>query len=134
MTQRNTIIFVCEHGVAKSIIAATYFNQLAHKRGLKLNAIARGTHPDGELSAATVNGLAGDGLESGESCPQHLTREDMLSAQRMISFCDMPSEFIEAPAVEQWRDVPPVSQDYEKARDVILEHLHDLLNRLRSPR
>jgi protein-tyrosine-phosphatase len=134
MTQRNTIIFVCEHGAAKSIIAATYFNHLANKRGLNLNAIARGTHPDDELSAATVNGLAGDGLAPGESRPQHLTREDMLSALRMVSFCDLPSKFVEAPAVEEWKDVPLVSQDYEKARDVILEHMHDLLNRLRSPR
>jgi arsenate reductase len=134
MTQRNTIIFVCEHGAAKSIIAATYFNQLANKSGLNLNAIARGTHPDDELSAATVDGLAGEGLAPAESRPQHLTREDMLSAQRMISFCDMPSEFVEASAVEQWKDIPPVSQDYEQARGVILEHLHDLLNRLRSPR
>jgi arsenate reductase len=134
VTKRNTIIFVCEHGAAKSIIAATYFNQLANKSGLSLNAIARGTQPDDELSAATVNGLARDGLTPGESRPQHLTQEDVLSAQQMISFCDVPSELVEAPAVEQWRNVPPVSQDYEKARDVILEHLHDLLNRLRSPR
>lgn len=134
MTARNTIIFVCEHGAAKSIIAATYFNQLANVRGLHLNAIARGTHPDGELSAAAVNGLAGDGLEPCESRPQDLTGADILSARRMISFCDMPSEFAQATTVEQWKDVPPVSQDYEKARDVILEHLHDLLRRLRSPR
>jgi hypothetical protein len=107
---------------------------LANKRGLNLNAIARGTHPDDELSAATVNGLAGDGLAPGESRPQHITREDILAAQRIVSFCDVPSEFVGAAAVEQWKDVPPVSQDYETARDVILEHLHDLLNRLRSSR
>jgi arsenate reductase len=132
MAQHNTIIFVCEHGAAKSIIAAAYFNRLANERGLNFNAIARGTHPDDELSAATVNGLARDGLAPGESRPQHLTQEDVLSAQQMISFCDLPSEFVEAPAVEQWKDIPPVSQDYEKARDVILEHLQALLNRLRS--
>ncbi len=50
MTQTPIIVFVCEHGAAKSVIAATYFNKLANEKGLNLKAIARGTHPDQELS------------------------------------------------------------------------------------
>lgn len=134
MTTRNTILFVCEHGAAKSIMAAAYFNQLANGHRLHLNAIARGAHPDGELSAATVNGLAWDGLEPGESHLQDLTREELLFAPRMISFFDVPSEFAQATTVEQWKDIPPVSQEYDKARDIILEHLPALPNKLRSPR
>ena len=29
------VIFVCEHGAAKSLIAAAYFNKLAAERGMK---------------------------------------------------------------------------------------------------
>jgi protein-tyrosine-phosphatase len=45
-TDDKTIIFVCEHGAAKSVIAAAYFNRFAEQRGLNLRAAARGTNPD----------------------------------------------------------------------------------------
>lgn len=132
MSQQRTIIFVCEHGAAKSIVAAAYFNQLASPSGLKWKAIARGTNPDNELSELAVRGLATDGLTPSESRPQELSLEDVHSARRIVSFCELPLEYGKVTVVEQWNDVPPVSQDYDKARDVILEHLPDLLNRIRS--
>jgi hypothetical protein len=36
------IVFVCEHGAAKSVIAATLFNKLAAEHGLRERAIYRG--------------------------------------------------------------------------------------------
>ena len=132
MSQQRTIIFVCEHGAAKSIVAAAYFNQLASTSGLKWKAIARGTNPDNELSELVVRGLATDELTPSESRPQELSMEDVHSAQRIVSFCELPLEYGQVTVVEQWNDVPPVSQDYDKARDAILENIHDLLNRIRS--
>ena len=132
MSQQSTIIFVCEHGAAKSIVAAAYFNQLASTSGLKWKAIARGTNPDNELSELAVRGLATDELTPSESRPQELSMEDVHSAQRIVSFCELPLEYGQVTVVEQWNDVPPVSQDYDKARDAILENIHDLLNRIRS--
>ena len=35
MAQDPLIIFVCEHGAAKSIIAAAYFNKYARERNLR---------------------------------------------------------------------------------------------------
>lgn len=134
MYEEPTVLFVCEHGAAKSIIAATYFNQLAHESGLNLQAKARGTNPDTELSEQTVQGLAKDGLIPIEPAPQGLSTNDVQSAQRIVSFCELPAEYGEAAISERWDDIPPVSQDYDKARDVILEHLRDLLNRIRSSR
>ena len=32
------VVFVCEHGAAKSLIAAAYFNKLAGERGLSARA------------------------------------------------------------------------------------------------
>ena len=62
MSQNPVIIFVCEHGAAKSIIAATYFNKLAREKGLDVSAVARGTHPDAELSQKAIEGLHEDKL------------------------------------------------------------------------
>jgi arsenate reductase len=130
MFQTPVIIFVCEHGAAKSIIAAAYFNRLAREENLSLRAIARGTHPDAELSPKAVAGLQEDGLTSTESIPAKLTREDIEYAQQIISFCDLPEEYRQKSAVEQWPDIPPVSEDYERSRDAIVEHLQKLISTL----
>jgi protein-tyrosine-phosphatase len=45
----QTILFVCEHGSAKSVIAAAHFNQLAEQRRLPYHAVARGINPGREI-------------------------------------------------------------------------------------
>jgi protein-tyrosine-phosphatase len=127
--QKSIVVFVCEHGAAKSIVAAAYFNKLASEMGSGLRAIARGTNPDEELSSQTLTGLAQDGLRPTESTPQKLTEEDIQNAEQVITFCDLPVEYHQKAVVEQWEGIPPVSEDYEKARDVIIERIHELLSR-----
>lgn len=121
-----TILFICEHGAAKSVIAAAYFNKLSIEKKLNLRAIARGTNPDAELSPNTVAGLQADGLPPTESIPQKLSLADVESADRVVTFCELPEEY-RSEAVEQWDGVPPVSEDYEKARDAIIERIHRLI-------
>src|SRR6185503_4073845 len=128
MKQNSTIIFVCEHGAAKSIIAAAYFNKLAQEKKLKSHAIARGIHPDSELSPKAITGLCDDGLTPTELVPQKLSLEDVESAQRIITFCELPAEYQQKANVEHWNGVPPVSEDYQKARDAIVERINRFLN------
>ena len=128
MEQNPLLIFVCEHGAAKSIIAAAYFNKLAEARNLSLRAIARGTNPDSELSPKTVAGLQSDGLSPTESAPQRLTLAEVESAKRIISFCELSQEYQNKATIELWNDIPPVSENYKNARDAIIEHLNQLLN------
>ena len=40
------ILFVCERGSVKSLMATSYFNQLAAQRGLPWRAVSRGVAPD----------------------------------------------------------------------------------------
>ena len=124
------IVFVCEHGAAKSIIAATYFNKMAREKNLSLTAIARGTHPDAELSPKTVAGLGEDGLTPTESIPTKLSLADVESVQRIVSFCELPEEYYQKAIVEQWDGVPAVSEEYEKARAAIVERLQKLMSDL----
>jgi arsenate reductase (thioredoxin) len=130
MPQPPLIIFVCEHGAAKSILAATYFNQLARERNLSFRAVARGTHPQEAYSSSTVAGLQEDGLTANESVPQKLSLEEIEVAQQIIAFCELPIEFQQKGKIEQWNDIPPVSQNYEKAREAIVEHLRHLVDSL----
>ena len=130
MNQNPTIVFVCEHGAAKSIIAATYFNKLAGEKNLGMRAIARGTHPDEELSPKTIVGLSKDGLIPTESVPQQLSLHDIESAQMIVSFCELPEAYQNKIKVERWDDIPPVSENYEKSRDAIITRLNQLMNSL----
>lgn len=133
MNQNSMIVFVCEHGAAKSFIAAAYFNKLAREANLNLRAIARGTHPDAELSSKTMAGLGQDGLTPTELIPTELTWEDIESAERIVSFCDLPEEYHQKAIVEQWDDIPPVNEDYQKARDAIVSRLQKPIETFTCP-
>jgi arsenate reductase len=132
MNQNPIVVFVCEHGAAKSIVAAAYFNRLASEMGLDLQAVARGTSPNHELSPQTLKGLSEDGLSPTESVPQKLTEIDIQTSQLVITFCELPTEDQGQVIVEHWDDIPPVSENYEKARERILERLNHLLSQLKS--
>jgi len=123
------ILFVCEHGAAKSIIAAAYFNQLAEARNLSVRAFARGTDPDDALSENAVYGLAQDGLTPTESMPKKLLEEEAASAERIVTFCDLPPGLRTDAAIEKWDGVPAVSDDYMTARDAILQKLDTFMER-----
>jgi arsenate reductase (thioredoxin) len=127
MDQKALVVFVCEHGAAKSILAAAYFNKLAAEASLSAHAIARGTNPDQELSPKTVEGLRCDGLTSAESTPQKLTLAEIESAAQIISFCELPAEFQNKNNIIQWSDVPSVSENYETARGVIVQYIRRFL-------
>jgi len=128
MLQNPVIIFVCEHGAAKSVIAAAYFNKLAQETNSSVRAIARGTHPYPELSPIAITGLRDDGLTPTGLIPQRLLLSDIESAQRIITFCELPAEYQSKVSVEHWDGVPPVSEDYQKSRDAMIEHINQLLN------
>ena len=129
MIRNSIIVFVCEHGAAKSIIATAYFNKFAGEKGLNLQAVARGTNPDQALSPQAVTGLHEDGLTPSESAPRKLSLSDVESAQQIIAFCELPVEYQEKAVIELWDDVPPVSEDYQQAREAIVERIGHLLNK-----
>jgi arsenate reductase (thioredoxin) len=130
--QAPVIIFVCEHGAAKSIVSATYFNKLAKERHLNFRAIARGTNPDEEISPKVQEGLRNDGLTSSELVPKKISKADLAGARRVITFCLLPDDYADNIKVEHWDDLLWVSEDYSKSRDRILERLSRLLEELKS--
>ena len=129
--QEQVIVFVCEHGAAKSIVAAAYFNKLARERNLRYRAIARGTAPQEEISVSAAKGLEGDGLAATEQKPAALTKDDVSGAFRVVAFCALPEDY-KSVRVEEWNDVPTVSEGYDRARDTIVEHVKRLLDELAS--
>jgi arsenate reductase (thioredoxin) len=130
MKQTPVVVFVCEHGSAKSVVAAAHFNKIAQEKNLKQRAISRGTNPDKELPAGTIKGLQADGLEVDGNQPQKLLKADVAGAVRVVAFCQLPDGYAKATPVEQWDDMPPMSEDYNKFRDLVVERIKRLLDEL----
>jgi|SRR5262245_12951806 len=130
--QTPVVIFVCEHGAAKSILSAALFNKLARERGLNLQAIARGTNPDPEISPKVTRGLQADGMVASEPTPKKISKTDLISARRVITFCALPDDYPGSVQVENWDDVLPAIDDYGKARDKLTERISRLLEELKS--
>ena len=130
--ENQTILFVCEHGSAKSVIAAAHFNRLAEQRKLPYRAIARGINPDPEIPQQVRVNLAKDGLDVAAWKPQLVVEKDVREAARVVTFgCKLPlPEKITAGKLVDWPDVPSTSEDYERARTVIVDKIEALLRTL----
>src|SRR4051794_32254510 len=128
----STVVFVCEHGAAKSIIAAAHFNRLATEKNLPYRAVARATNPDDAVAPAVRTGLAAEGLDVSAWKPRAVSDLDLTRAGRVVSLAtDLPAK---KPAVKpklmEWNDIPSVSQDYSAARAAIVSEVEKLINKL----
>ena len=123
------VLFVCQHGAAKSVIAARHFAQLARERGLTIDAVAAGVEPDAVIPPHVIAGLRGDGVDDHDTPPQAVTRDLLENAQIVVSFgCDLSAFAEDSGRIVQWKDVPAVSDGYDAARTEILSRLHTILD------
>ena len=127
----TTILFVCLHGAAKSVIAAADFERLARERGLAARAVFAGTEPDAEIVPRVLGQLRAEGVDLGGHRPRRVTREDVEGASRVVTFgCDLGDAAAPGARIERWDDVPAVSDDFGKARAAIDARLARLLDEL----
>jgi protein-tyrosine-phosphatase len=129
--QAHTILFICEHGSAKSIIAAAHFNDLAARNGLRYRAIAQGVHPDKEIPPHVTSGLAAEDLNVRGWQPKRFSEEDALRAERVITLgCALPtSKVFAADKLQDW-NIPSPSENYQNASRAIAERVALLLKQL----
>lgn len=127
------VVFVCEHGAAKSVVAAAYFNRLAEQRHLSIRAVARGVTPQEALSISATAGLQADGLDPDLARPIALDRAEAQSATRLVSFVPLTTQSAGDRAAVEWDDVPATADGYERARDRIVVHVQALLDELATP-
>ena len=125
-----TIVFICEHGAAKSVIAAAYFNKVAAERHLNFHAIARGLTPQPDLSSAAVAGLEKDGVPFSKEKPRPFSPEEVQTAVRVIAFCPVPESLAEGRL--QSFDVPAPKDGYATSRDAIVVQVNALIEQLVS--
>jgi arsenate reductase (thioredoxin) len=127
-----TIVFVCEHGAAKSVIATAYFNKIAVERGLPDRAIYRGANPQAELSVSALKGLKDDGLTLPSDRPSPITNADVSAATHIFAIgCTLPAHAASSGKADSWDDVPE-DQGYAAQRDAIRRHVERLIDQLQK--
>ena len=130
--QNHTIVFVCLHGSVKSQMAAAHFNKIASERGLPYTAVSRGLDIDGSIPPRIRDALNAEGLSPTDDAPRGLTATEASGARMVIAFDGVPDKLRGLSDVTYWRDVPPATNDYDAARDVIVGHIDELVPKLAS--
>jgi protein-tyrosine-phosphatase len=129
-TTNPAVVFVCEHGAAKSVIATAYFNKLAAERNLPFRATFRGTSPQEDLSVRAVEGLKADGLIVPSGKPSAVTDGDIATATHIFAIgCTLPEKARASGKAADWSDVPD-DRGYAPMRDAIVRHVRALLDDL----
>jgi arsenate reductase (thioredoxin) len=129
-----SVIFVCEHGAAKSVIATAYFNKLTAERGLPYPATFRGTTPQDNLSVRAVEGLRADGLTIPSGKPAGISEADVAEATHIFAIgCTLPTAAAKSGKAADWTDVPD-DQGYAPMRDAIVRRVTALVDDLQKHR
>jgi arsenate reductase (thioredoxin) len=125
----RTILFLCPHNAAKSVIAAAYCARLAAERGVTLRATSAGTDPDPGVSPGVAAALLAEGIDVRAHRPRRVTAEALARASRVVSLgCDLGDIAPPGLVVERWDDVPSPSADLTGARAVIAAHVRRLVD------
>ena len=129
-----TVLFVCEHGAAKSVVAAAHFNRLAAERRLPFRAISRGTVPDPSVPSGIVDGLRNEGLHVPPGfSPSAVTAAEIQRAVRVVTFdVGLPIEN-DASYVSHWDNLPAFSAGYREASEAIRRKMDSLLEAFAQP-
>jgi arsenate reductase len=100
-----TILFMCPHGAAKSVLASAYFQRLAKERGLNVHVESAGTEPDATVSPAVAAHLKGQGYSVPIAKPRKVDPKEFASADVVISIgCDLAARPQPRGRLVRWDD------------------------------
>jgi arsenate reductase len=124
----RTIVFVCQHGAAKSVLAAALLEHLAAERGTPLRALARGTEPEPQVAPSVAAGLLANGIDVTAWQPRPVTPGDLAQAWRVVSFGpDLSNLVPTGTLVQVWDDIPAVADGFQAAQAAIAGRLLTLI-------
>lgn len=134
MDTTSTLLFICPHGAAKSVIAAAYFRREAARHGVRIAADSVGIEPDAFVPPAVVEALRDEGIDVAGYRPRRATREELAAAGHIVALgCDLDGLIAPGMAIERWDDLPPVSDDVDVARAAIRSRVMMLLDTMARP-
>ena len=125
-----TVLFMCPHGAAKSLMASAYFQKIAKERGLNVRVDSAGTEPDAQLSKGVVAHLEKNGYAIPIEKPRAATAADMRGADVVISMgCDLSKLPAPSGVLKNW-NVPDFSADFNVAEQSIRDQVTKLVDEL----
>lgn len=128
-----SVLFVCLHGSAKSVIAAEQLRRLATARGVPVDVRSAGLEPDAAVPPRVAQGLLEDGIDVRDFRPRAPAATDVERATTVVTFaCDLGPLAARARRIERWDDVPAVSEDFKRARDIIVARVTTLLDEVQG--
>jgi len=133
---KRTVVFMCPYGGAKSVIAMSYFNQLAERDSLPYVAAAvAGETPYEAVPENVAAFLANQGFTVTAFKPRRVAPKDLESASRVVSIdCDLTKVDSAGVTIERWDDVPKVSVDLPASAAAIRKHVETLVAQLKGGR
>ena len=127
------VLFVCEHGAAKSVLAAELLQRRISELDLPIEINAAGIDPSEAIPDSVVGLLPERAWELRTRRPRRVTEQDVDAATITITFNVAEATLPASPAARlAWDDVPPVSEDPIAARAAIERHIEQLVERLRA--
>ncbi len=124
------ILFLCPHGIQKSVIAAAYATKLAQAAGMESSFSNAGTEPDEAIPERVIALLASDGMDVRGWQPRTVSAADLEGASRVISLgCDLNALGVPANKSEDW-DVPSPGEDLIACCNAIQERVQGLIAEL----
>jgi arsenate reductase len=132
-----TVLFMCPHGAAKSVLASAYFQRAAKERGLNVHVLSAGTDPDAQVSPKVAAHLRSNGYDVPVDKPRRVTAEDMAAADVVVSLgCDLRDMPPRPGTLLTWDDVPAPSEDFagadQKIRERVTRLVDDLIGQQRK--
>ena len=129
--KHTTVLFMCPHGAAKSVLASAYFQQLAKERGLNVHVDAVGTDPEPAVSKVVAEHLQKNGYAVPITKPRAVTAEDVNAADVVVSLgCDVTRVPGTPRALQRWDEVPGPGEDFAAADEAIRRRVVALVEEL----
>jgi arsenate reductase (thioredoxin) len=127
----QSVLFLCPHGAAKSVLASAYFERLARARGLTIRVQSAGTDPDPAVAPVVAEHLRKQGYEVPAAPPRKTTAQDLATADIVVSIgCDLSGLPQPRGSLRRWDDVPAPSADFAGADAAIRRHAEALVEEL----
>jgi len=128
-----TVLFMCPHGAAKSVLASAYFQRAAKERGLNVRVESAGTDPDPAVSAAVAEHLTKNGYAIPIATPIKVTPAQLASADVVISMgCDLTGFPTPKGRLLRWDEVPGPGENLAAADEAIRKRVTQLIEELVS--
>jgi arsenate reductase len=125
--QPETVLFICEFGTAKSVIAREMFRRRAAARNIAVDALSRGLVIEDHITPELRRNLSADGIDPYSEPFKVLQPQDWQRASVIVAFNSLP-DTVPKSKVRDWTDVPSVVSQYPAARVALAQRIEALLD------